>query len=221
LENYTKIPYIDGVNVTNLKWKNLDQNQNTKSISTIDNPFKSNGGIKFIGGDIAEGVIKVSALKDENEVIIAPAKVFLSQEDVLDAFKNGDLNSNLFIVLLGQSPEVNGMPELHKLTSPINVLQKKGHKIALVTDGRMSGASGSFPALIHAVSKNDNLYKIKNNDQLTLDLKNALLSIENFKSSEREPIKIAADNTGLGRSLFELFRNNVSSVNSGASIFDK
>jgi phosphogluconate dehydratase len=221
LENYTKTPYIDGVNVTNLKWKNLDQNQNTKSISTIDNPFKSNGGIKFIGGDIAEGVIKVSALKDENEVIIAPAKVFLSQEDVLDAFKNGDLNSNLFIVLLGQSPEVNGMPELHKLTSPINVLQKKGHKIALVTDGRMSGASGSFPALIHAVSKNDNLYKIKNNDQLTLDLKNALLSIENFKSSEREPIKIAADNTGLGRSLFELFRNNVSSVNSGASIFDK
>ena len=221
LENYTKIPYIDGVNVTNLKWKNLDQNQNTKSISTIDNPFKSNGGIKFIGGDIAEGVIKVSALKDENEVIVAPAKVFLSQEDVLDAFKNGDLNSNLFIVLLGQSPEVNGMPELHKLTSPINVLQKKGYKIALVTDGRMSGASGSFPALIHAVSKNDNLYKIKNNDQLTLDLKNALLLIENFKSSEREPIKIAADNTGLGRSLFELFRNNVSSVNSGASIFDK
>jgi phosphogluconate dehydratase len=140
---------------------------------------------------------------------------------VLDAFKNGDLNSNLFIVLLGQSPEVNGMPELHKLTSPINVLQKKGHKIALVTDGRMSGASGSFPALIHAVSKNDNLYKIKNNDQLTLDLKNALLLIENFKSSEREPIKIAADNSGLGRSLFELFRNNVSSVNSGASIFDK
>jgi len=221
LENYTKIPYIDGVNVTNLKWKNLDQNQNTKTISTIDNPFKSNGGIKFIGGDIAEGVIKVSALKDENEVIVAPAKVFLSQEDVLDAFKNGDLNSNLFIVLLGQSPEANGMPELHKLTSPINVLQKKGHKIALVTDGRMSGASGSFPALIHAVSKNDNLYKIKNNDQLTLDLKNALLLIENFKSSEREPIKIAADNSGLGRSLFELFRNNVSSVNSGASIFDK
>jgi phosphogluconate dehydratase len=76
-------------------------------------------------------VIKVSALKDENEIITAPAKVFLSQEDVLDAFKNGDLNSDLFIVLLGQSPEINGMPELHKLTSPINVLQKKGYKIAL------------------------------------------------------------------------------------------
>jgi len=139
----------------------------------------------------------------------------------LDAFKNGDLNSDLFIVLLGQSPEVNGMPELHKLTSPINALQKKGHKIALVTDGRMSGASGSFPALIHAVSKNENLYKIQNNDQLTLDLKNALFLIEDFNSTEREPIKIETDNNGLGRSLFELFRNNVSSVNSGASIFNK
>ena len=148
-------------------------------------------------------------------------KVFLSQEEVLDAFKNGDLNSDLFIVLLGQSPEVNGMPELHKLTSPINALQKKGYKIALVTDGRMSGASGSFPALIHAVSKNENLYKIQNNDQLTLDLKNALFLIEDFNSTEREPIKIEKDNNGLGRSLFELFRNNVSSVNSGASIFNK
>ena len=221
LESYAKIPYIDDVNAKNLKWKNLDQNQNTKSISTIDNPFKPNGGIKFIGGDIAEGVIKVSALKDENEIIVAPAKVFLSQEDVLDAFKNGDLDSDLFIVLLGQSPEVNGMPELHKLTSPINVLQKKGHKIALVTDGRMSGASGSFPAFIHAVSKNENLYKIQNNDQLTLDLENGLFLIEDFKSIEREAIKIETDNNGLGRSLFELFRNNVSSVNSGASIFNK
>ena len=113
------------------------------------------------------------------------------------------------------------MPELHKLTSPINLLQKKGHKIALVTDGRMSGASGSFPALIHAVSKNKNLYKIQNNDQLTLDLKNGLFLIEDFKSTEREPIMIETDNNGLGRSLFELFRNNVSSVNSGASIFNK
>ena len=220
LESYTKIPYIDKKNAKNLKWKDLDQNQNTKSISTIDNPFKCNGGIKFIGGDIAEGVIKVSALKDENEIIVAPAKVFLSQEDVLDAFKNGALNSDLFIVLLGQSPEINGMPELHKLTSPINVLQSKGYNIALVTDGRMSGASGSFPALIHAVSKSDQLYKIHNDDELILDLKNAVFSVLNADLASREPIAIDAEKNGLGRSLFELFRNNVSSVNSGASIFN-
>jgi phosphogluconate dehydratase len=112
------------------------------------------------------------------------------------------------------------MPELHKLTSPINVLQSKGYKIALVTDGRMSGASGSFPALIHAVSKSDHLYKIHNDDELILDLKNAVFSVLNADLASREPIAIDAEKNGLGRSLFELFRNNVSSVNSGASIFN-
>ena len=220
LESYTKTPYLDEIHPTDLHWKELDRNQNTKSISNINNPFKSNGGIKFIGGDIAEGVIKVSALKDENEIIAAPAKVFTSQESVLKAFNNGDLNSDLIIVLLGQSPEINGMPELHKLTSPINVLQSKGYKVALVTDGRMSGASGSFPALIHAVSKNDNLYKIHNDDELILDLKNAVFSVMNVNLVGRKSIAIHTNNSGLGRSLFELFRNNVSSVNSGASIFN-
>jgi phosphogluconate dehydratase len=220
LEHYTKTPYLDEMGPSNLQWKELDRNQNTKSISNVNSPFKSNGGIKFIGGDIAEGLIKVSALKDENEIITAPAKVFTSQESVLEAFNNGDLNSNLIIVLLGQSPEINGMPELHKLTSPINVLQSKGYNIALVTDGRMSGASGSFPALIHAVSKSDYLYKIHNDDELILDLKNAVFSVLNADLASREPIAIDVEKNGLGRSLFELFRNNVSSVNSGASIFN-
>jgi phosphogluconate dehydratase len=220
LERYTKTPYLDEMDSADLLWKKLDQNQSTKSISSIDNPFKSNGGIKFISGDIAEGVIKVSALKDENEIITAPAKVFTSQEGVLEAFNNGDLDTDLIIVLLGQSPEINGMPELHKLTSPINVLQSKGYKIALVTDGRMSGASGSFPALIHAVSKSDNLYKIHTDDELMIDLKNAVFSVMNVNLADRESISIHADNSGLGRSLFELFRNNVSSVNTGASIFN-
>ncbi|NBW85044.1 MAG: phosphogluconate dehydratase, partial [Proteobacteria bacterium] len=221
LEHYTKIPYLDEFKSSCLQWKNLDQNENTKSISNINNPFKSNGGIKFIGGDIAEGVIKVSALKDEDEIIHAPARVFTNQESVLEAFNNGDLNTDLIIVLLGQSPEVNGMPELHKLTSPINVLQKKGYNIALITDGRMSGASGSFPALIHAVSNNNNLYKIHDGDELILDLKNAELSVQNCDLSSRDKIEIPVSNQGLGRSLFRLFRDNVSSVNSGASIFNE
>jgi len=220
LEHYTKTPYLDEMSPADLQWKELDRNQNTKSISNVNSPFKSNGGIKFIGGDIAEGLIKVSALKDENEIITAPAKVFTSQESVLEAFNNGDLNSDLIIVLLGQSPEINGMPELHKLTSPINVLQSKGFKIALVTDGRMSGASGSFPALIHSVSKSDYLYKIQNGDELILNLKNAVFSVLNADLASREPITIHAEKSGIGRSLFELFRNNVSSVNSGASIFN-
>ena len=219
LQNYTKIPTINDSNKNNLDWRELDFELITAtSIRTAKNPFKNNGGIKFIGGDIAEGVIKVSALEKENEIITGPARVFTSQEDVLNAFELNELNADLIIVLLGQSPTSNGMPELHKLTSPINVLQSKGYKIALVTDGRMSGASGSFPALIHAVSINNNLYKIQDNDQLTLDLKKAIFSIENF-DSEREPIHIESNGIGLGRELFSIFRSNVGSVSNGASIF--
>lgn len=219
LQNYTKIPAINDSNKNNLDWREVDFELITAtSIRTAKNPFKNNGGIKFIGGDIAEGVIKVSALEKENEIITGPARVFTSQEDVLNAFELNELNADLIIVLLGQSPTSNGMPELHKLTSPINVLQSKGYKIALVTDGRMSGASGSFPALIHAVSIKNNLYKIQDNDQLTLDLEKAIFSIENF-DSEREPIHIESNGIGLGRELFSIFRSNVGSVNNGASIF--
>ena len=219
LQNYTKIPAINDSNENNLDWREVDfEFISATSIRTAKNPFKNNGGIKFIGGDIADGVIKVSALEKENEIITGPARVFTSQEDVLNAFELNELNADLIIVLLGQSPTSNGMPELHKLTSPINVLQSKGYKIALVTDGRMSGASGSFPALIHAVSINNNLYKIQDNDQLTLDLKKAIFSIENF-DSEREPIHIESNGIGLGRELFSIFRSNVGSVSNGASIF--
>ena len=220
LSHYTKVPFIESSKDKTLRWANLERHTRPlKSIATAESPFKPNGGIKFIGGDIAEGVIKVSALKDENAVIRAPTKVFLSQEAVLKAFESDELNQDVILVLLGQSPAMNGMPELHKLTSPINVLQKRGYNIALVTDGRMSGASGSFPALIHAVSKNDNLYKIRTGDILTLDLENAKLSIEDQNLEKREPIQIAASNHGLGRELFKIFRDNVSSVKLGATIF--
>ena len=220
LSHYTKVPFIESFKDKTLRWANLERHTRPlKSIATAESPFKPNGGIKFIGGDIAEGVIKVSALKDENAVIRAPTKVFLSQEAVLKAFESDELNQDVILVLLGQSPAMNGMPELHKLTSPINVLQKRGYNIALVTDGRMSGASGSFPALIHAVSENNNLYKIRTGDILTLDLENAKLSIEDQNLEKREPIQIAPSNHGLGRELFKIFRDNVSSVKLGATIF--
>lgn len=220
LSHYTKVPFIESSKDKTLRWANLERHTRPlKSIAAAESPFKPNGGIKFIGGDIAEGVIKVSALKDENALIRAPTKVFLSQEAVLKAFEGDELNQDVILVLLGQSPAMNGMPELHKLTSPINVLQKRGYNIALVTDGRMSGASGSFPALIHAVSENNNLYKIRTGDILTLDLENAKLSIEDQNLEKREPIQIAPSNHGLGRELFKIFRDNVSSVKLGATIF--
>jgi phosphogluconate dehydratase len=220
LTNYTKIPSCNNNEKEKLEWRKLASTKSTpKSIARACKPFKNNGGIKFIDGDIAQGVIKVSALENENEVIEAPAKVFTNQNDVLHAFKKNELNHDSIIVLIGQSPEINGMPELHKLTSPINVLQQKGFKIALITDGRMSGASGSFPALIHAVSENKNLYRIKDNDDLILDLNKKILST-NADLVSRKTTEIDSYNEGLGRDLFKIFRNNVSSVNTGASIFN-
>ena len=140
-----------------------------------------------------------------HKVINAPAKVFFDQESVIKAFENNEFNSDTIIILLGQSPRHNGMPELHKLTSPINVLQDRGLNIALVTDGRMSGASGSFPALIHAISENLNLYKIQDGDQLTLDLESQTLEVTNDLSTpylSRTPHEIKISNEGLGRELF-------------------
>ena len=136
-------------------------------------------------------------------------KFFSNQEDIIDAIKSETINQNTILVLLGQSPQHNGMPELHKLTAPINVLQDKGLMIALVTDGRMSGASGSFPALIHANSKNENLYKIQDEDILKIDLKNEVFEIKSMsidKLSIRESHNISSSDMGLGRELFSIFR---------------
>ena len=133
---------------------------------------------------------------------------------------NNEFNSDTIIILLGQSPKHNGMPELHKLTSPINVLQDRGLNIALVTDGRMSGASGSFPALIHAISENLNLYKIQDGDQLTLDLESQTLETNDLDSlAARSPHEIKISNEGLGRELFSLFQRYISNAEQGATIF--
>ena len=149
-------------------------------------------------------------MKDETEVITAKARVFTDQLDVVSAFENKEFNVDTFIVLIGQSPRHNGMPELHKLSSPIGVLRDQGLNIALLTDGRMSGASGSFPAMIHAVSPNNNLYRIVDGDILTLDLTNESLIIAGHldKFEARTPREIKQSNTGLGRELFSIFRVN-------------
>ena len=221
LNAYTQVPCLKD---DELIWKNKDFEQiGTEIISKPNDPFKSNGGIKFINGEIVSGIMKVSALDEPDQIIEAPAKVFFNQEDIIDAIKSETINQNTILVLLGQSPQHNGMPELHKLTAPINVLQDKGLMIALVTDGRMSGASGSFPALIHANSKNGNLYKIQNEDILRIDLKNEVFEIKSTnidKLSIRESHNISSSDMGLGRELFSIFREKISSSDSGATIFN-
>ena len=121
----------------NIVWKQPSQILDQSIIRDHQNPFHSSGGLKLMNGNVGQGIIKVSALKNQNENITAPAKVFNNQEEVEFAFANGDLNKDCIIVVKGQGPSANGMPELHKLTAPLGVLQSRGHTVAILTDGRL------------------------------------------------------------------------------------
>ena len=205
-------------------WKDKSIILDQSIIRDINNPFRQTGGLKLINGNIGKGVIKTSALKNPDKVIKAPAVVFDDQEDVLKAFNEGELNKNLIIVVRGQGPSANGMPELHKLTSPLNVLQSKGFDIAIITDGRMSGASGSVPAVIHITPEAKNLGVIgliKNGDLIELDIKKGTfkLLVENNILEKRTHAEINHSHQGIGRELFKSFREKVGSVETGASIF--
>ena len=207
-----------------LVWKDKSIILDQSIIRDINNPFRQTGGLKLINGNIGKGVIKTSALKNPDKVIKAPAVVFDDQEDVLKAFNEGELNKNLIIVVRGQGPSANGMPELHKLTSPLNVLQSKGFDIAIITDGRMSGASGSVPAVIHITPEAKNLGAIgliKNGDLIELDIKKGTfkLLVENNIIEKRTHAEINHSHQGIGRELFKSFREKVGSVEAGASIF--
>ena len=125
------------------------QSGNEKVLAPAAKAFRDNGGLKVLNGNLGKAVIKISAVKEDKHIIEAPAKIFHDQEDMLAAFKAGELNEDFIAVVRFQGPQANGMPELHKLTPSLGVLQDKGFIVALVTDGRMSGASGKVPAAIH------------------------------------------------------------------------
>ena len=220
LSQYTKLAELKDSNVV---WINEVKILDQGIIRDANNPFKKSGGIKLMQGNMGKGIIKTSALKT-SETIKTEALVFNCQNKVIDAFNKGDLNKDCIIVVRGQGPSANGMPELHKLTSPINVLQSKGYKIALITDGRMSGASGSFPAIIHVTpeAKNDGaIGKINNGDEVIIDIKSGLFSVNltNEELASRNLCELNNSNQGVGRELFNIFRSNVGSTEDGASIF--
>ena len=207
-----------------LIWKDKSIILDQSIIRDINNPFRQTGGLKLMNGNLGKGVIKTSALKNPDKVIKAPAVVFDDQEDVLKAFNEGELNKDLIIVVRGQGPSANGMPELHKLTSPLNVLQSKGFDIAIITDGRMSGASGSVPAVIHITPEAKNMGAIgliNNGDLIELDIKKGTfkLIVENNILEKRTHAEINHNHQGIGRELFKSFREKVGSVETGASIF--
>ena len=207
-----------------LVWNNPAKILDQSIIRDCFNPFNSSGGLKLVNGNIGKGIIKTSSLTEPDAEIVAPVSVFNNQEAVLEAFGTGRLNKDCIIVVRGQGPSANGMPELHKLTSPLNVLQSKGYKVAIITDGRMSGASGSVPAVIHITPEaklGGALAIIQDGDIIKIDIINGVfnLLVEDDLLVKRTPMVFDDQPSGIGRELFKSFRTSVSSVETGASIF--
>jgi phosphogluconate dehydratase len=187
-------------------------------------PFQPTGGLNMLKGNLGLAVIKTSSIPADRHVIEAPARIFHSQEALQAAFRAGELTGDIVAVVRFQGPKANGMPELHRLTPPLAVLQERGFKVALVTDGRMSGASGKVPAAIHVTPEaidGGPIAKIRDGDIIRLDADAGTLEVL-ADLSVREPVwvDLSANNVGTGRELFQAFRNIAGRADQGASIFE-
>ncbi|QFT92389.1 Phosphogluconate dehydratase [Roseovarius sp. THAF9] len=222
LENYTKDPvFKDG----ELSWHDgLDESLNDKILRPASDPFQPTGGLRRLAGSLGTSVMKISAVAAEHHVIEAPVRVFHDQEAVKAAFKAGELADDVIVVVRFQGPKANGMPELHSLTPLLSILQGRGQKVALVTDGRMSGASGKVPAAIHVCPEavdGGPIAKLQDGDRMRIDATQGTLDILTPGVSERPAVTadLSANAAGTGRELFATFRNTVGSATTGATIF--
>ena len=210
-----------------LGWRDAPANSlDPKVLRGAAEPFSADGGLKLLQGNLGRSVIKVSAVKPEHRVVRAPAIVFESQDALLQAYKAGELQRDFIAVVRFQGPRANGMPELHKLTPPLANLQDAGFKVALVTDGRMSGASGKVPAAIHVSPEalcDGPLGKVRDGDMILLDAEQGLLQVDvsDAEWQARTPAvaDLSANQHGMGRELFGLFRANATAAELGASSF--
>jgi phosphogluconate dehydratase len=224
LSAYIKEPYLqDGT----LVWRDPPEaSGDEKVLRPAANPFQPTGGLALLKGNLGQGVVKTSAVAPERHVIEAPCRVFHSQEEVQAAFKAGELNQDVVVVVRFQGPKANGMPELHKLMPPLGVLQDKGFKVALVTDGRLSGASGKVLSAIHVTPEalaGGPLARLKDGDVVRVDAiagtLDALVSEAEWASRPEAVAELAPSHHGTGRELFAPFRHLVSRADLGASIF--
>jgi phosphogluconate dehydratase len=207
-----------------IKWHQVpDKSLDRSILRSPDAPFQKEGGLRVVEGTIGRAIVKVSAVNEEHRSITAPARVFVSQSAFAEAFDAGELNSDLVAVVPFQGPQANGMPELHKLTPYLSVLQNKGFKVALMTDGRMSGASGKILAAIQVTpeAKTGGLIgRIADGDIITIDAEAGKMMVEaDLSTREHRTQDTSANNTGMGRELFSSFRKEVGDAESGASIF--
>ncbi|RQR67191.1 phosphogluconate dehydratase [Burkholderia sp. Bp9126] len=225
LSHYTKEPkLIDG----KLTWVDgAAESHDTKVLRAIGEPFQPDGGLRLMQGRLGRGVIKISAVAPEHRKVSAPAIVFDSQEAVQEAFDRGELKRDFVAVVRFQGARANGMPELHRLTPLLGVLQDQGFHVALVTDGRMSGASGKVPAVIHVSPEallNGPLGKVQTGDTIVIDAEAGVLDIavDDAEWQARpvaQPLHQADNEVGFGRELFGVFRAAAAPAEHGASVF--
>ncbi len=196
-------------------------------VRPVSDPFQPEGGLRMLDGPLGRGVIKVSSVNPDRMVIEAPARVFDNQEALKEAFKAGELDRDVITVVRFQGPAANGMPELHALSPALGALQDKGYRVALVTDGRMSGASGKIPAAIHVgpeASRGGALARVQDGDVIRLDAETGRLDIQVSEDefAAREPAQFRPNirGQGLGREMFSAFRDNAGRPEAGGSLFD-
>ncbi len=203
-----------------------EQSADSSVLRGVAEPFRADGGLRVLDGNLGHATIKVSAVPEDRFVVEAPAIVFDEQEQVQAAFERGELDRNFVAVVRFQGPRANGMPELHKLTPALSVLQNRGFLVALVTDGRMSGASGKVPAAIHVTPEavaGGAIGRVQDGDVIRVDANAGILELKvdeaTLSAREPAPANLQSHHSGLGRELFAHFRNVVGSADRGASVF--
>jgi phosphogluconate dehydratase len=223
LDAYTQEPWLSPEGVA---WRPAPtESGDTSVLRPASDPFSADGGLKLMRGNLGRSVITTSAVKSEHRVIEAPARVFDGQDDVLRAFEAGELARDVVVVVRYQGPRANGMPELHKLTPALASLQSKGFKVALVTDGRMSGASGTVPAAIHVSPEclhGGPLAKVRDGDIVRLDSLAGTLAVqvseEEFSRRTIATPVLESNGFGMGRDLFRMFRANAAAAEEGGGV---
>jgi phosphogluconate dehydratase len=227
LAGYLQEPKLDGAG--SLTWSDAAKHSaDEKVLQSVKNAFQPTGGLNVLKGNLGTAVIKSSSIPKDRHIIEAPAKVFHSQEELQAAFKAGELNSDHVAVVRFQGPKACGMPELHRLTPPLAVLQNRGLKVALVTDGRMSGASGKVPAAIHVTPEavdGGPIGRIQNGDIIRIDADAGTLEVlvdaKEFAARPLATADLTSSSWGTGRELFSVFRKLAGPADQGASIFEE
>jgi phosphogluconate dehydratase len=219
LTDYGKTATLDG---DALAWVDPGASKDDTIVRPAGDPFSSEGGFRILSGNLGRACIKVSAVDRDRWTIEAPARVFSTQQEVQDAFKAGELDRDVVVVVRFQGPRANGMPELHKLTPPLGVLQNRGFRVALVTDGRMSGASGKVPCAIHSSPEalgGGPLGKVRDGDIIRVCAEEGELIalVDPAEWEAREHCIAPPPAMGTGRELFSIMRDRANEAERGAS----